>query len=75
MGVKHNSGDQDAQGPAHEARPKERPIVERDNRYWLSLDHYAQDPEFLKKVDEEFGSSPLREDKEEGWAQIGRAHV
>ncbi len=69
MGVKHNSGDQDAQGPAHEARPKERPIVERDNRYWLSLDHYAQDPEFLKKVDEEFGSSPLREDKEEGWAR------
>lgn len=48
-----------------------RPKIERDNKYWLSLEQWSGDPEFLKLAEEEFQSSPLREgsEKEEGWAR------
>ncbi len=48
--------------------PKKQKI-ERDHRYWMSLEHYEQDPEFMAKAEQEFASSPLREEKEEGWAR------
>lgn len=43
-------------------------------KYWLSLDEWRQDPEFLKLAENEFISSPLAEDgrgnrQEEGWAR------
>ncbi|HRO67483.1 MAG TPA: TAT-variant-translocated molybdopterin oxidoreductase [Pseudobdellovibrionaceae bacterium] len=37
-----------------EAKKALRPKVERDTNYWLSLDHYEQDPEFLKLAEQEF---------------------
>ncbi len=47
-----------------------RPQVERDTKYWSTLEQYNQDPEFLKLVETEFRSSPLREgDSEDGWAR------
>ncbi len=47
-----------------------RPKVERDNKYWLSLEQWSQDPEFAKAAETEFQSSPLRgEDSEDGWAR------
>ncbi len=46
------------------------PQIQRDNKYWLSLEQYNQDPEFLKQVDAEFQSSPLKEnDDKEGFAR------
>lgn len=49
---------------------KDRPSIERDTNYWLSLEHYQQDPEFLKLAETEFQSSPLREgEKEDGFAR------
>ncbi len=42
----------------------------RDPRYWQSLEEWSQDPEFFKKIEGEFQSSPLREsDGEDGWAR------
>ncbi|MCX7979147.1 MAG: TAT-variant-translocated molybdopterin oxidoreductase, partial [Bdellovibrionaceae bacterium] len=53
------------------AKKAARPQIQRDNKYWLSLEHYAQDPEFLKLAETEFQSSPLRETdgKDGGWAR------
>ncbi len=40
-------------------------------KYWLSLDQWRQDPEFMKFAETEFMSSPLRESDtgEGGWAR------
>nr|WP_295905105.1 TAT-variant-translocated molybdopterin oxidoreductase [uncultured Bdellovibrio sp.] len=47
-----------------------RPQVERDNKYWLSLEQWKNDPEFMKLAETEFQSSPLRaQDDESGWAR------
>lgn len=47
-----------------------RPQIERDNKYWLSLEQWKNDPEFMKAAETEFQSSPLREgDGEDGWAR------
>jgi MoCo/4Fe-4S cofactor protein with predicted Tat translocation signal len=46
-----------------------RPKIERDNKFWLSLEHYYQDPEFMKKAESEFDSSPLRDEADEGIAR------
>lgn len=47
-----------------------RPEIERNSQYWLSLEQYNNDPEFLKLAETEFQSSPLREsDGEDGWAR------
>ncbi|MEZ0392752.1 MAG: TAT-variant-translocated molybdopterin oxidoreductase [Pseudobdellovibrionaceae bacterium] len=60
-----NQHDHDHENHDHSAAPKER-----DSRYWLSLDQWAQDPEFQKMAEQEFQSSPLREsDGEDGWAR------
>jgi len=57
----------------HELEMKKalRPKIERDNKYWLSLEQWNNDPEFAKAAETEFLSSPLREkDGEEGgWAR------
>lgn len=37
--------------------------------YWRSLSQWGEDPEFQKLAETEFQSSPLREEKEEGWAR------
>lgn len=47
-----------------------RPKVERDNKHWLSLEQWKNDPEFMKLAETEFQSSPLRgSDEEGGWAR------
>ncbi|KYG60414.1 TAT-variant-translocated molybdopterin oxidoreductase [Bdellovibrio bacteriovorus] len=47
-----------------------RPKIERDNKYWQSLEQWSNDPEFNKAAETEFMSSPLREkDGEDGWAR------
>nr|BFD59294.1 TAT-variant-translocated molybdopterin oxidoreductase [Bdellovibrio sp. CKG001]BFD62670.1 TAT-variant-translocated molybdopterin oxidoreductase [Bdellovibrio sp. HM001] len=47
-----------------------RPKVERDTKYWNSLEQWSNDPEFNKIASTEFQSSPLREaDDEGGWAR------
>jgi molybdopterin-containing oxidoreductase family iron-sulfur binding subunit len=46
-----------------------RPVIQHDNNYWLSLENYYQDPEMKKLAETEFLSSPLKEDKEEPWAR------
>ena len=46
-----------------------RPQVERNNEYWVNLEQYNNDPEFWKAAEAEFQSSPLRGEKEEGWAR------
>lgn len=56
----------------HELEMKKalRPQVERDNKYWLSLEQWKNDPEFMKMAESEFQASPLREkDGEDGWAR------
>jgi Fe-S-cluster-containing hydrogenase components 1 len=56
----------------HELEMKKalRPQVERDNKYWLSLEQYNSDPEFMKLAQTEFQSSPLKEgDAEDGFAR------
>lgn len=55
-----------------ESKKAQRPVIERDNKYWLSLEQYSNDPEFLKMAQTEFMSSPLRDgeaSQEEGWAR------
>ena len=48
---------------------------ETDGRYWKSLAQWGQDPEFQKLAEQEFMSSPLREDdltdadRDGGWAR------
>ncbi len=40
------------------------------SKYWLSLDQWRQDPEFLSFAEQEFRSSPLQsEDGKDGWAR------
>jgi MoCo/4Fe-4S cofactor protein with predicted Tat translocation signal len=46
-----------------------RPQIERSNEYWVNLEQYNNDPEFWKAAETEFQSSPLRGEKEEGWAR------
>jgi molybdopterin-containing oxidoreductase family iron-sulfur binding subunit len=59
----HDHGD-------NEKKKAARPKVERDERYWLSLEQWGSDPEFQKLAEQEFLSSPLKEDgKEGGWAR------
>lgn len=43
--------------------------VDEAAKYWRSLEDFSGDPEFLKQAQTEFLSSPLREEKEEGWAR------
>jgi len=63
----HNHDHSEAELAAKKAA---RPQIERDNTYWATLEHYNNDPEFLKKAETEFQSSPLREsDSEGGWAR------
>lgn len=54
-----------------EAKKKSlRPKVERDERYWLSLEQWGNDPEFQKLAEREFMVSPLQEeDRKDGWAR------
>lgn len=53
-----------------EAKKAARPEIARDNKYWLSLEQWSQDPEFMKLAETEFQSSPLRADeKEDGVAR------
>ncbi|MFP5519223.1 MAG: TAT-variant-translocated molybdopterin oxidoreductase [Bdellovibrionia bacterium] len=53
-----------------EAKKAARPQIERDTKYWLSLEQYNQDPEFMKLAETEFQNSPLREnDGEDGVAR------
>lgn len=52
------------------AKKAARPQIERDNKYWINLEHYNMDPAFMKLAETEFQSSPLREgDEEDG---VGR---
>ncbi|MBT4760796.1 MAG: TAT-variant-translocated molybdopterin oxidoreductase [Bdellovibrionaceae bacterium] len=40
------------------------------NKYWLSLEQWRNDPEFKKAAEDEFMTSPLSEDKNQGgWAR------
>lgn len=65
MSLEHNH---DLKNHENETSAKAGP---RDERYWLSLEQWGQDPEFQKMAEAEFQSSPLREgnEKEEGWAR------
>ncbi|RYZ69343.1 MAG: molybdopterin oxidoreductase, partial [Proteobacteria bacterium] len=52
------------------AKKAARPQIERSNTHWLTLEHYNNDPEFMKQAETEFNSSPLREgDGEDGVAR------
>lgn len=51
------------------AKKAARPQIEQNNEYWVNLEHYNNDPEFWKMAETEFQSSPLRGEKEEGWAR------
>lgn len=52
------------------AKKAARPQIVRDNKYWLTLDQWKNDPEFMKLAETEFQSSPLREgDNEDGFAR------
>jgi molybdopterin-containing oxidoreductase family iron-sulfur binding subunit len=47
-----------------------RPQIEHDTKYWETLEQLNNDPEFAKKAQTEFLSSPLREgDGEDGFAR------
>lgn len=64
-----NHHDHDHSHEELEAKKALRPKIEKDNTYWSSLEQYYQDPEFLKKAETEFQSSPLREESDEGFAR------
>ncbi|MBC7371881.1 MAG: TAT-variant-translocated molybdopterin oxidoreductase, partial [Bdellovibrionaceae bacterium] len=52
------------------AKKAARPQIERSTTHWATLEEYNNDPEFLKTVETEFASSPLREsDGEDGVAR------
>ncbi len=54
----------------HDDPKSMRPQVERDERYWLSLEQWGNDPEFQKLAEREFMVSPLQEDdRQDGWAR------
>ena len=60
--------------PEIEAMKKSlRPQVERDERYWRSLEQWGKDPEFQKLAEQEFMSSPLREEDREDDPACGPA--
>lgn len=66
----HHDHDHDEQELA--AKKAARPKIEHDNKFWLSLDQYQQNPEFKKLAETEFLSSPLKEEDDsanEGWAR------
>lgn len=67
----HHGHDHDHEHSEAELAAKKaaRPQVGRQNEYWVNLEHYNNDPEFWKKAEAEFQSSPLREEQEEGWAR------
>lgn len=66
----HNHHDHEHSEQELAAKKAARPQVERSNTHWLTLEHYYNDPEFLKKAETEFQSSPLREkDGEDGFAR------
>jgi MoCo/4Fe-4S cofactor protein with predicted Tat translocation signal len=49
-----------------------RKAIERDTKYWLSLDHYRQNPDFMKLASQEFSSSPLQSEDgndSDGWGR------
>ncbi len=46
-----------------------RPKIERDTKFWNSLEQYYQDPAFLEKAEAEFQSSPLKEEEDQGFAR------
>ncbi len=66
--IHHNDHDHDHDENL-EAKKALRPQIEHNNKYWLSIDQYMQDPEFKKTVETEFMSSPLKEGKENPWAR------
>lgn len=46
--------------------------IERDPKYWNSLEQWSNDPDFMKLAATEFKSSPLRQDddgSQDGWAR------
>ncbi|MBL7672554.1 MAG: TAT-variant-translocated molybdopterin oxidoreductase [Bdellovibrionaceae bacterium] len=46
--------------------------IERDTKYWLSLEHYQQNPDFMKLASQEFTSSPLQSEDgndNDGWGR------
>lgn len=44
--------------------------MENNPKYWLSLEQWRQDPEFLEMAEKEFLSSPLQSnDGQDGWAR------
>ncbi len=43
--------------------------TEENNKYWLSLDQWRNDPEFNEMANREFQSSPLSEESQGGWAR------
>lgn len=65
----HDHSDHEHSEAELAAKKAARPQVGRQNEYWVNLEHYNNDPEFWKKAEAEFQSSPLRDDKEEGWAR------
>lgn len=68
--MSENHGHHDHDHSHDEAKKAARPKIERDTKYWMSLEHYEQDPEFLKLAESEFQSSPLKEgDAEDGVAR------
>lgn len=80
--IEHNQSQSHSHGHVHEhghdhehtdaeleAKKALRPQVGRQNEYWVNLEHYNNDPEFWKRAEAEFQSSPLRDEKEEGWAR------
>ena len=52
-----------------EAKKAARPKIERQSDYWVNLKQYSDSDEFWKQAEAEFQSSPLRGEKEEGWAR------
>jgi molybdopterin-containing oxidoreductase family iron-sulfur binding subunit len=66
----HGNHDQEHDEQELAAKKAARPQITRDPKYWLTLDQWKQDPEFLKMAETEFQSSPLREgDSEDGFAR------
>jgi len=47
----------------------DKPTSDNSNKYWLSLDQWRQDPQFLELANKEFQSSPLSEESQNGWGR------
>ncbi len=68
----HTHHDHDHDEKELAAKKAARPQIERDTKFWRSLEQYEQNPEFLKLAESEFMSSPLSEEEgseKEGWAR------